>query len=66
MQSITSVVELVDTSPDNIDISYTAFCGDQEPVADSSRCDDVILGETLSFNVTITATDCVTNGDQHM
>ncbi|XP_072021320.1 integrin beta-1-like [Amphiura filiformis] len=63
-RQITSEVNVGDTSPDNIDISYTSYCVGQGAVPGSSKCTDLLLQEVVEFDVKIMAKDCSPDGGQ--
>ncbi|TNN56328.1 Integrin beta-2 [Liparis tanakae] len=49
-----------DNLPDNVRVVYTPKCDHAGPSGDSEGvCDNVRVGEEISFNVTVTATSCM-------
>ncbi|XP_063964564.1 integrin beta-1-A-like isoform X2 [Lytechinus pictus] len=58
---ITSQVRLTSTAPDDVTLSYRANCI-HETVEDSSECSGLQLGDTVSFDITITAERCLEGG----
>lgn len=56
--AITSKVEVVDTAPENITVSYTAICLDGVPQPDTQVCEGLSLGDTVSFDVEVVANSC--------
>lgn len=58
LQAITSKVEVVDTAGENITVEYTAFCLDGQPQPNTQVCEGLSLGDTVSFEVTVTANTC--------
>ena len=53
-----SEVELVDNAEDYLDVSYTSNCSDGRVEPGSSKCTGLQIGETVSFDVKITARGC--------
>ena len=53
-----SEVELVDDAEDYLDVSYTSHCSDGRVKPGSSQCTGLQIGETVSFDVKITARGC--------
>ncbi|XP_024919680.1 integrin beta-2 [Cynoglossus semilaevis] len=49
-----------DNLPDNVRLVYTPICANAGPVAESEGvCENVRVGEKISFNVTVTAFSCL-------
>ncbi|XP_038049390.1 integrin beta-1-like isoform X2 [Patiria miniata] len=63
-EKITSRVEIVDNSPENLAVSYTSRCLDEAPRPNSKVCTGLRLGETVSFDVSVEATSCPDNNIQ--
>eukprot|EP00057_Strongylocentrotus_purpuratus_P012905 XP_011667379.1 PREDICTED: integrin beta-1-A [Strongylocentrotus purpuratus] len=58
---ITSQVRLTSTAPDDVTLSYRANCKDQT-YQDTNECSGLSLGDTVSFDITLTAERCVEGG----
>uniref|UniRef100_A0A3Q3QK69 Integrin beta n=1 Tax=Monopterus albus TaxID=43700 RepID=A0A3Q3QK69_MONAL len=51
-----------DNLPDNVRVVYTPICDHAVPAGDSEGvCDNVRVGQEISFNVTVTADSCMEN-----
>ena len=58
MQKITSKVQIVDNAPQNITVEYVAHCLRGEVTPGSKVCQDLKLGDTVNFTLSITAKTC--------
>ncbi|XP_072179021.1 integrin beta-1-like [Diadema setosum] len=59
---ITSQVKLTSTAPDDVRLSFTANCLDNEVTEGSNECQGLSLGDTVSFDIGITAERCIEGG----
>jgi len=57
-EKIAKVVNIDADVPDGIAVSYTTFCGESKAPQNTAFCDDVAIGETVTFQVELTALDC--------
>ncbi|KAK6292703.1 hypothetical protein J4Q44_G00372880 [Coregonus suidteri] len=48
-----------DALPDNVRVTYTPLCPEGGPTRDKGVCDNVGVGQMVSFNVTVTADECM-------
>ncbi|KAK6310194.1 hypothetical protein J4Q44_G00200750 [Coregonus suidteri] len=48
-----------DALPDNVRVTYTPLCPGGGPAGDKGVCDNVKVGQMVSFNVTVTADECI-------
>lgn len=58
---ITQQVQVVDTAPSGLELSYTSHCTDGVPQMGSDTCTGLGLGETVFFDVDVRARDCLGN-----
>ncbi|XP_071812229.1 integrin beta-1-like isoform X2 [Apostichopus japonicus] len=56
--AITSKVEVVDTAPEDVLVEYTAICLDGVRRPGTQVCEGLTLGDTVSFDVTVTGNTC--------
>ena len=63
VQLITSQVKLTSTAPDDVTLSYTSHCTDTDVVPGASTCDGLSLGDTVWFDIGITAQTCLESDD---
>ncbi|XP_071803811.1 integrin beta-1-B-like [Asterias amurensis] len=57
-EKITSKVQIVDNAPQNITVEYVAHCLGGEVTPGSKVCQDLKLGDTVNFTLSITAKTC--------
>ncbi|KAA0715491.1 Integrin beta-2 [Triplophysa tibetana] len=55
------VIMAHDSLPNHISIKYTSDCKDGEMFSDRGRCANVAIGQTVVFDVTVTAEKCIKN-----
>ncbi|XP_071212100.1 integrin beta-2-like [Salvelinus alpinus] len=48
-----------DALPDNVRVTYTPLCPGGGPAGDQGVCDNVKVRDLVSFNVTVTADECI-------
>ncbi|XP_036814835.1 integrin beta-2 isoform X1 [Oncorhynchus mykiss] len=48
-----------DALPDNVRVTYTPLCPEGGPSGDKGVCNNVGVGQMVSFNVTVTADECM-------
>ncbi|XP_034042095.1 integrin beta-5 [Thalassophryne amazonica] len=61
--NIRSKVELtVWDHPEELSLSFSATCQDGQPLPGLRKCADLIIGDTVSFNVTVEARSCPLRG----
>ncbi|KAE8299850.1 Integrin beta-5 Precursor [Larimichthys crocea] len=64
--NIRSKVELsVWDHPEDISLSFTATCQDGRPLPGLRKCADLMIGDTVSFNVSVEARGCPPRGADH-
>ncbi|KAJ8024438.1 Integrin beta-6 [Holothuria leucospilota] len=57
-QEITSNVKLTHNAPQNLDVKFTAYCGDGVTNEIPPSCSNIMLGREVSFDIDITASSC--------
>ncbi|XP_056611668.1 integrin beta-2-like isoform X1 [Triplophysa dalaica] len=55
------VIMAHDFLPNHISIKYASDCKDGEMFSDRGRCANVAIGQTVAFDVTVTAEKCIKN-----
>ncbi|KAI5621151.1 integrin beta-5 [Silurus asotus] len=63
--NIRSKVELsVWDHPEDLSLAFTATCQDGKPLSGLSKCADLKIGDTVSFNISVAAHSCPSPGTQ--